>query len=237
MADRNRGLVRRAFASLGDDLMSLYRPESHLPMPRLLLLLLLSALGGCTALPPSTAGVAVHDFGPLEAATLIPVGLPLRNVEVVPAPWLASNVMAYRLVYAQSTRRQAFKDSRWAAQPAQLVELVLKRALRAGDPATPAGGCRLRVDLDEFTQRFDSPQLSRGVIEARVTLLAPRTEQPLAVRAFAVDHEAPTADAAGGVIALRAGALQLKSDIRSWLEGLDAAPPGVAGSLRIRCGS
>ncbi|MDD2987604.1 MAG: ABC-type transport auxiliary lipoprotein family protein [Zoogloea sp.] len=206
-------------------------------MPRLLLLLLLSALGGCTALPPSTAGVAVHDFGPLEAATLIPVGLPLRNVEVVPAPWLASNVMAYRLVYAQSTRRQAFKDSRWAAQPAQLVELVLKRALRAGDPATPAGGCRLRVDLDEFTQRFDSPQLSRGVIEARVTLLAPRTEQPLAVRAFAVDHEAPTADAAGGVIALRAGALQLKSDIRSWLEGLDAAPPGVAGSLRIRCGS
>lgn len=206
-------------------------------MPRLLLLLLLSALGGCTALPPSTAGVAVHDFGPLEAATLTPVGLPLRNVEVVPAPWLASNVMAYRLVYAQSTRRQAFKDSRWAAQPAQLVELVLKRALRAGDPATPAGGCRLRVDLDEFTQRFDSPQLSRGVIEARVTLLAPRTEQPLAVRAFAVDHEAPTADAAGGVIALRAGALQLKSDIRSWLERLDAAPPGVAGSLRIRCGS
>lgn len=179
----------------------------------------------------------MHDFGPLEAATLTPVGLPLRNVEVVPAPWLASNVMAYRLVYAQSTRRQAFKDSRWAAQPAQLVELVLKRALRAGDPATPAGGCRLRVDLDEFTQRFDSPQLSRGVIEARVTLLAPRTEQPLAVRAFAVDHEAPTADAAGGVIALRAGALQLKSDIRSWLEGLDAAPPGVAGSLRIRCGS
>lgn len=207
-------------------------------MPRLFLLLLFSAFGGCTALPPSTAGVAVHDFGSLEAATLAPVGLPLRNIEVVPAPWLASNVMAYRLAYAQSTRRQAFKDNRWAAQPAQLVELVLKRALRAGDPATlTGGGCRLRVDLDEFTQRFDSPQASRGVIEARVTLLAPRTEQPLAVRAFALEHEAPTADAAGGVVALRAGALQLKSDIRSWLEGLDAAPPGVAGSLRTRCGS
>ena len=218
--------------------MSLFRPESCPAMPRLFpSLMLLAALGGCTALPPSTAGVAVHDFGPLEAATLAPVGIPLRNVEVVPAPWLASNVMAYRLAYAQSTRRQAFKDNRWAAQPAQLVELVLKRALRAGDPATPAGGCRLRVDLDEFTQRFDSPQASRGVIEARVTLLAPRTEQPLAVRAFALDHEAPTADAAGGVAALRAGTLQLKSDIRNWLQGLEAAAPGPAGSLRIRCGS
>ena len=77
-------------------------------------LMLLAALGGCTALPPSTAGVAVHDFGPLEAATLAPVGVPLRNVEVVPAPWLASNVMAYRLAYAQSTRRQAFKHN-WSS--------------------------------------------------------------------------------------------------------------------------
>lgn len=218
--------------------MSLFRPEFHPFMLRSChLVLLLAALGGCTALPPSTAGVAVHDFGPLEAAALAPTGVPLRSVEVVPAPWLASNVMAYRLVYAQSTRRQAFKDSRWAAQPAQLVELVFKRALRAGESPMPGGGCRLRIDLDEFTQRFDSLQTSRGVIEARATLLAPRTEQPLAVRAFALDHEAPSADAAGGVIALRAGTLQLKSDIRTWLQSLEAAAPEAGGSLRTRCGS
>jgi cholesterol transport system auxiliary component len=49
--------------------------------------------------------------------------------------------MQYRLAYAQATRRQAYVESRWAAQPAQLVELALKRAIRTGEAglAAPAG--------------------------------------------------------------------------------------------------
>ena len=100
--------------------------------------------------------------------------------------------------------------------------------------ASSAGGCRLRVDLDEFYQRFDSALASRGMIEARVALLAPRVDQALAVRAFSLDHEAPTPDAAGGVLALRADSLQLDRDIRIWLRGLEGAP---GASVRGRCGA
>jgi cholesterol transport system auxiliary component len=141
----------------------------------------------------------VHDFGPLEAVAPEQADFPLRSVEVVPAPWLASNAMVYRLVHVQPTRRQAFKDNRWAAQPARLVELVLKRGCTP-ESRRSRRGCRLRVDLDEFYQRFDSSQASRGSIEARVALLAPRADQPLAVQAFTLDHVAPTPDAAGGCL-------------------------------------
>jgi cholesterol transport system auxiliary component len=141
--------------------------------------------------------------------------------------------MVYRLVHVQPTRRQAFKDNRWAAQPARLVELVLKRGCTP-ESRRSRRGCRLRVDLDEFYQRFDSSQASRGSIEARVALLAPRADQPLAVQAFTLDHVAPTPDAAGGVLALRAATLQLDRDIRDWLRGLDGR---VGAGVRARCGA
>ncbi len=215
--------------------MKAFPAEPRVRMLKPVLALILPALlAACGGLPPSTATLSVHDFGPLEAVAPEQVGFPLRGVEVVPAPWLASNAMVYRLVHAQPTRRQAFKENRWAAQPAQLVELVLKRALQPGGMASPAGGCRLRVDLDEFYQRFDSALASRGMIEARVALLAPRVDQALAVRAFSLDHEAPTPDAAGGVLALRAATLQLDRDIRVWLRGLEGAP---GAGVRGRCGA
>lgn len=215
--------------------MSVFPREFPSAMLRATLALIpLTLVTACGGLPPSTATLSVHDFGPLEAVAPEQADFPLRSVEVVPAPWLASNAMVYRLVHVQPTRRQAFKDNRWAAQPAQLVELVLKRGLHAGESALPAGGCRLRVDLDEFYQRFDSCQASRGSIEARVALLAPRADQPLAVRAFTLDHVAPTPDAAGGVLALRAATLQLDRDIRDWLRGLDGR---VGAGVRARCGA
>lgn len=217
--------------------MNIFLFASCMPVRRAGFILSLAALAGCASLPSSNPVLAVHDFGSLEAASLDPGGIPLRGVEVVPAPWLASNVMIYRLAYADATRRQAYKDSRWAAQPAQLVELVLKRSLRAGDSMASAGGCRLRVDLDEFAQLFDTPRASRGVIEVRAALLAPRSDQPLVLRAFSIDHEAATPDAAGGVAALRSGTLRLKDEIRAWLQSLESVARGPADSLRARCGA
>lgn len=197
---------------------------------------LVGALVACGSLPKAAPSFAVHDFGPLDSATLRPLGFPIRNAEVVPAPWLASTAMQYRLAYAQPTRRQFYLESRWAAQPGQLVELAVKRSMKTSETAVASSGCRLRVDLDEFVQVFDGEGRSRGIVEARAALLAPRTDQLIATRGFAVAQPAPTPDAVGGVQALRESVLELNRELLDWLEAIDregATRPG--GGVRARC--
>lgn len=187
-------------------------------------------LAACTV-PSRPTGQAVHDFGVLNAVAA-PAGIAgLRSVEVQPAPWLAGTAMGYRLLAVQPTRRQVYAESRWAAPPAQLVELSLRRALGAGQ-----GGCRLRIELDEFAQVFEPGGGSRGVIEVRAGLLPPRGEQAVAIRAFSLSWPASTADAAGGVAALQAATRALGGELAGWLSSL--TEDGAAGEVRkplIQC--
>lgn len=195
-------------------------------------------LAACGSLPKAAATYSVHDFGPLDSAAMRPVPFPIRNLEVVPAPWLASNAIQYRLTYAQPTRRQFFLESRWAAQPAQLMEVAIKRSMKANQTAVATSGCRLRIELDEFAQVFDAEGMSRGVVEARAVLLAPRTDQLIASQGFAITRPARSADAVGGVVALREGVLQLNGELLDWLEALDREGAGrLGGSVRGRCGA
>ncbi|KAB2968608.1 ABC-type transport auxiliary lipoprotein family protein [Zoogloea sp.] len=187
------------------------------PVAAASLALLLSAC----AVPSRPAAQAVHDFGVLDAVAA-PAGIPaLRSIEVQPAPWLASSAMGYRLLQAQPTRRQVYAESRWAAPPAQLVELALRRALGPGQ-----GGCRLRIELDEFAQLFEAGGDSRGVVEARASLLPSRGERVVASRAFSISRPAPAADAAGGVAALQAATRDLGRELAGWLSGLNQGAAG-----------
>ncbi len=209
--------------------MTLPRPSLCPMIPSLLIAALLA---GCTGLPKVAPAYAVHDFGGPDPVAARSPGVPLRGLEVVAAPWLASTAIQYRLAYAQPTRRQAYVESRWAAQPAQLVELALKRAVRTGGEAGTSGACRLRVELDEFAQVFDEAAVSRGVVEARAFLLAPRSDQIVASRGFSLARPAPSADALGGVAALRGGVRQMGVELSDWLEAL-----GREGAARGRCGA
>jgi len=194
----------------------------------------LALLAACGSVPKAAPGYASHDFGPFDKGVVRAAVLPIRHVEVVSAPWLASTAMQYRLLYAQPTRRQSFLENRWAAPPAQLVELAARRAIRADSAGMPAGACRLRIELDEFAQLFDSEASSRGVVEARVALLAPRGDQLIALRSFSVSWPAPSPNAVGGVVALREGVGAMSREVLDWLEALAAQ----AGSgLAARCGA
>ena len=209
--------------------MTLPRPSLRPMIPSLLIAALLA---GCTGLPKVAPAYAVHDFGGPDPVAARSPGVPLRGLEVVAAPWLASTAIQYRLAYAPPPRRQAYVESRWAAQPAQLVELALKRAVRTGGEAGTSGACRLRVELDEFAQVFDEAAASRGVVEARAFLLAPRSDQIVASRGFSLARPAPSADALGGVAALRGGVRQMGVELSDWLEAL-----GREGAARGRCGA
>jgi cholesterol transport system auxiliary component len=95
------------------------------------------------------------------------------------------------------------------------------------DPAAGAALARrgaappvLRVELEEFSQLFDAPNDSKGVLRLRCTLLENTAggERLVAQRSFEVQRPAPSADAAGGVRALTAATDAAAQDIARWLQ-------------------
>jgi cholesterol transport system auxiliary component len=83
----------------------------------------------------------------------------------------------------------------------------------------------LRLELEEFSQLFDAPDTSSGVLRLRATLSqrSPGGEVLLGQRSFITRQVAPTADASGGVRALTAATDQVIQDIETWLMQVERA--------------
>lgn len=174
------------------------------------------ALGACGGLSQRPVAAAIYDLGLAEAVSPAPAVLP-SQIEVRAPSWLATSAMQYRLDYRQPAQRQVFAESRWAAPPAEMLQRRLLQALSA--PSSTGGGCRLRLEMDEFTQAFDAPEASTAVIIARAELLPPRGENALARRMFALREPASGADAKGGVTAFRKAGERLTNEIAGWMAG------------------
>lgn len=180
-------------------------------MMRVFLSLAALALAGCVPNTVRQNEAAVFDFGAPAGGWPAPA---LRKLDVAAPSWLGTSAMQYRLAYTDAARRRAYVDSRWAAPPAELLERSLRR--RAVDAAAqPASSCRLRLELDEFVQVFDTAQASRQLLAVRARLLS-RGEQPLAARSFTVERPAG-ADARGGVAATAAAVQELGDQLAAWL--------------------
>jgi cholesterol transport system auxiliary component len=206
---------------------------------------LLMVLGGCT-LPHPASTPLVYDFGPgavqipptTRIANLPP--LELSTVQAVAA--LNSSAVLYRLTYADAQQLKPYTLARWSMPPAQLIgqrlreRLGMRRAIVApgeivhGNPArlpasaqTPAVRpeplLNLRLELEEFSQLFEAPDQSTGLLRLRATLLqrGPGGESLLAQRSFIVQQPAPTPDASGGVRALTAATDGAIADMETWL--------------------
>jgi cholesterol transport system auxiliary component len=187
-------------------------------VPFLLLVFLLAACGGNVR----QAERATYDMG---AATVAwkPQDLAIGAVSAHGPAWLATPEIAYRLLYAGEMERHVYAESRWAAPPAELVERALNRQTSAA-----GGGCRLRLDVDELIQVFETPQSSRALLDVRASLVAPNAETILARRAFSVMQPAPSADARGGVAAAAAAVRALGGELGTWLSETGRAKPAIA---------
>ena len=202
-------------------------------MKRRLLLLGVAALAGCKALPEKPARQTMYDFGPAAPASSAaqPAGAPLVLQDVEANGALETTGLLYRLGYEDPHQLRPYAFARWSAPPAQLVRQrlrdVLGRQRPVLDPSAAAalaraGGVRpavLRVELEEFSQFFDAPGTSRGVLRLRCTLLESTSggERLVAQRSFELERPAPSADAAGGVRALAAATDAAARDIAGWL--------------------
>jgi len=179
------------------------------------------------------------DFGPAAPATaqasapaaLAPAGLasgplgPVVVTDVTGSSALDNERMFYRLSYADPLQARTYANSRWTANPLQLLTQRFKtRLAQAGarvlsETDASIGIPLLRIDVDEFIQDFGGTSRSTGVVAVRASIFQGHTL--VDQRSFRQSVAAPSADAAGGARALAASTDAIAADVVAWLGTLN----------------
>ena len=186
--------------------------------------LILCLLGACATKGPAPT---VYDFGPLPAAA--PVSTPQKPAALVVADatgpaWLDSPRMYYRLLYADAQQSRPYASNHWNSTPLQLLSQRLKsriaqsgvKVLATTDAA--AGAALLRLEVEDFSQNFDSQTSSSGRVSVRASLF--RGHRLVDQQTFSRVSPAASADAPGGARALAAASDAIAADLNAWLATL-----------------
>jgi cholesterol transport system auxiliary component len=201
-----------------------------------MVVVLVASVAGC-ATPNKPVRATLYDFGPgtTAAQAVGPQPLPaLVLADVDASGALDGSAVLYRLGYADPNQLRPYAHARWSAPPPQLIRQRLRQQLsreRAvldlGEGAALArtGGMAprvLRIDLEEFSQVFDSQAQSWGLLRLRATVMdsTPGGERLLAQRSFVSRQPAASPDAPGGVRALAAATDAAAEEIGQWLAQL-----------------
>lgn len=199
--------------------------------------LMILALTGCAQLQPHPRAT-VYDFGPgpvADAPANRMANLPtLVLAEVDASAALDSTAVLYRLAYSDAQQLRPYAQARWSMAPAQLLRQRLSEHLgqrravlnAAQGLAVPQSAMSLHLELDEFSQLFDSAEHSTGLVRLRATVGQANAgaDRLVAQRSFVVQRPAPSQDAAGGVRALTLAVDAVVADIAQWLEQVEKAP-------------
>ena len=192
---------------------------------------------GCSALPDKPQRAALYDFGPglnTPPATTSTAMPPISLPEIDANTRLDGTQLSYRLGYADANELKPFGQSRWSMAPAQLLRQRLREALSARRTVLGAEESAtiarrdgkvpdtLRISLDEFSQYFESPASSVGLVRLRATLVQSTAggDRVLGQRSFTAQRPAPTNDAAGGVKALAAASDVAIAEMVAWVDQL-----------------
>lgn len=190
------------------------------------------ALAGC-AVVRTHSPAAVYDFGlQLPAYTLssgeesggkrLQVSLLVTDASTP----LSRDDMGihYRLAYDDPSRSYAYGSSRWAAPPAVLLtQRIRSRIAEISENAvvrTTEGvltDYALRLEIEEFTQVFDTADDSRAIIKLRAGLIDRPARLMIAQRNFSMEQAAPTPNAAGAAHSLAEASDKLTEELIGWI--------------------
>lgn len=190
------------------------------------LILLLAALSGaCVTGGEPSSRTTLYDLGLLPAKPLVEADLPALAIARVTAPeWLNGPQMYYRLTYVNNQQPRPYANSQWIMSAARLFEERIKSHIgQAGGQVMSAtsGITRLptvRIEIDDFTHVFESPEKSYAQVIARVAVLEGRNL--IGQRTFTQRVPAPTPNAEGGAKAMALATDAMMADILRWLDKL-----------------
>lgn len=189
-------------------------------------------LAGC-ATARTQMPIAIYDFGPQQRLAAVSgsetssqerLKASLLVADTAAPAWLDTTAIHYRLAYHDIAQSYTYASNRWAAAPAilltqrirsQIAGISDEGVLSAADNART--DYTLRLELEEFTQIFDSPNQSRAVIRLRASLIESGTRLMLAQRSFDMEYAARTANAVGAVRALTEASDKLIGNMITWL--------------------
>ena len=178
-----------------------------------------------------------------DSAPRTPAQAALIVGEIEASPALEGTAMLYRLAYANPQQLRPYAQARWSMPPAQLLRQRLRARLgesyallNAGDRLTASAAATttdtgttatlrpplsLRLELEEFSQLFDTPQQSTGLLRLRATLTqaSPTGEQLIKQKTFTLQRPAPAPNAPGGVQALSAASEAVALEVGAWVAG------------------
>jgi len=185
-------------------------------------------LASCASAPDDSS--RLYDLGALPAHAAPPAGLPpLPAISVAEAKtpaWLDSQRMFYRLDYADGRQPRSYANSLWTMSPGQLfVQRLASRLAQEGGVVAPASAGALNLptlylETDDFSQIFDGPSHSYGLVEIRASLFDGRVLR--AQKTFVQRVPAATPDARGGAAALAQASDAAIDGIATWLANLPA---------------
>jgi len=182
-------------------------------------------LSGCAS--QKSLPTTQFDFGPAATAQAPAPGAlgPVVVTDVTGSSALDNERMFYRLSYADPLQARTYANSRWTANPLQLLTQRFKtRLAQAGarvlsETDAAAGIPLLRIDVDEFIHDFGGVSQSTGVVAVRASVFQGHTL--VDQKSFRQAVAAPSADAAGGARALAASTDAVAADIVAWLGTLN----------------
>lgn len=194
-------------------------------------------LAACASQAPAPM---LYDFGLLSAmpnrgqevaeiAAPTPTSTPaLAMFDPTGPAWLDSPKMAYRLSYAEPQQSRFYAFSQWNATPLQLLGARLKsRIAQAGVTVLPglemaASANLLRLEVDDFSQQFDTPKHASGHIALRASLF--RQHRLIGQKSFESTNNASSADAIGGAKALAVAADTIAAELITWINWINSVP-------------
>lgn len=205
---------------------------------RSLFLIFFICLTAC-AFPTPPARPLVYDFGPgtLVEAQASPVPTAshavLMLIDINTSLALDSSAMLYRLAYSNPQQILPYTLARWSMPPAQLLRQRLRerlgerhlllhagdRRLTVGASPVPSAPLVLQLELEEFSQWFEAPDKSAGLLRLRATLTQASTNgvNIRAQRSFTQQRPAPSPDAQGGVRALTEASEAVALALEAWV--------------------
>jgi cholesterol transport system auxiliary component len=168
------------------------------------------------------------DFGPAVPPAAVQAAQPAQDplaaivvTDVTGSSALDNERMFYRLSYADALQARSYANSRWTANPLQMMTQRLKtRIAQSGtkvlsETDASNGIPILRVDVDEFVHDFRSAAQSEGQVALRASVF--QGHVLVDQRSFTRSTAANTPDAAGGARALAASTDAIAADIVAWL--------------------
>jgi cholesterol transport system auxiliary component len=163
--------------------------------------------------PEKRESSRVFDLGPPRADAAAAAAQPAIAATLLIAPvsasaWLDNTGIQYRLAYQDASQPDAYAQNRWAVAPALMLteRLRARFAGAARGVVTAQDGAKadvsLRIELEDFSQSFDTAQSSKVTVRLRASLIDINSRALQAQRTFSVERPAaPTAPGAAQALA------------------------------------